>query len=85
MPEAEEVLSWRAGYIVFRDTTLQEAVAEFNRYNTRKIVIEDPAIGTIRIGGNFHSNNTEAFLALIQGGFPISVEEGSDRVILRAR
>jgi transmembrane sensor len=83
--EAEEALSWRFGYVVFRDVTLEQAVAEFNRYNSRKIVIGDPAIGTIRIGGNFHSNNTEAFLALIQSGFPIRVEEGSNGVTLRAR
>jgi transmembrane sensor len=83
--EAEEALRWRAGYIVFRNTTLEQAVAEFNRYNTRKILIEDPSISTILIGGDFHPNNTEAFLALIQGGFPIRVEEDGDRVILRGR
>jgi transmembrane sensor len=84
-PEVERLLSWRKGYVVFRDTTLADAVAEFNRYNTRKIVIEDPSIAAIRIGGNFRSNNTEAFLSLLQSGFPVTADVSEDKVILRSR
>jgi transmembrane sensor len=82
---AEELLSWRTGYIIFRDTALADAVAEFNRYSARKIVIESPAIAGIRIGGNFRSDNADAFLWLLQSGFPIHVEQRSDRIILTKR
>jgi transmembrane sensor len=83
--EVEQLLSWRMGYIVFRDTSLADAVADFNRYTTRKIVIDDPAIANIRIGGNFRSDNADAFLSLIQNGFPIHVEQHSDRIVLTKR
>jgi transmembrane sensor len=83
--QVEQLLSWRSGHIVFRDTTLADAVADFNRYSARKIFIEDPAIAGIRIGGNFRSGDTEAFLWLLQSGFPINVEQRSDRVILTKR
>ena len=83
--EVEQLLSWRTGYIVFRDTSLADAVADFNRYATRKIVIEDPAIANIRIGGNFRSDNADAFLSLIQSGFPIHVEQHTDHVVLTKR
>jgi transmembrane sensor len=83
--EVEQLLSWRTGYIVFRDTSLADAVADFNRYTNRKIVIDDPAIASIRIGGNFRSDNADAFLSLIQSGFPIRVEQQSDRIILTKR
>lgn len=82
---AEELLSWRTGYIIFRDTALADAVAEFNRYSARKIVIESPAIAGIRIGGNFRSDNADAFLWLLQSGFPIHVEQRGDRIILTKR
>jgi transmembrane sensor len=82
--QAEELLSWRSGLVVFRDTTLSEAAAEFNRYNTRKIVIDDPSIGRIRIGGNFRSTNVDAFLRLLEDGFPLVVERHRDRVIVTA-
>jgi transmembrane sensor len=84
-PDAERLLSWRIGYINFQDTELSAAAAEFNRYNVRKIVITDPAIGRIRIGGNFRSNNTDAFLALLQNRFSVTVEEESDRIVVRQR
>ena len=83
--EVDQLLSWRTGYLVFRDVTLSDAVVEFNRYNARKILIQDPAIADIRIGGNFRSTNTDAFLWLLQNGFPVSVEKNADSVILKAR
>jgi transmembrane sensor len=83
--EAEKLLSWRRKYVVFDNTALADAVAEFNRYNTRKILIGDPAIAAIRIGGNFRATNTDGFIWLLQSGFPISVEQRDDTVVLRAR
>lgn len=83
--QVEQLLSWRTGYLLFRDTPLADAVADFNRYSTRKIVIEDAAIAGIRIGGNFRSDDAEAFLWLLQSGFPINAEKRGDRVILTKR
>jgi transmembrane sensor len=83
--EVEQLLSWRTGHIMFRDTALAEAVAEFNRYNVRKIVIADPAIADIRLGGSFRSDNVPAFLWLLQNGFPVAVEQRDDQVVLSAR
>ena len=81
----EQLLSWRTGYLLFRDTPLTDAVADFNRYSTRKIVIGDPAIAGIRIGGNFRSGDSDAFIWLLQNGFPINVQQRSDRIILTKR
>jgi transmembrane sensor len=83
--QVEQLLSWRTGYLLFRDTALADAVADFNRYSARTIVIEDPAIAGIRIGGNFRCGDAEAFLWLLQSGFPINVERRSDRIILTRR
>jgi transmembrane sensor len=83
--EAEKLLSWRRGYLSFDNLTLAAAVAEFNRYNTRQIVIDAPAIASLRIGGSFRANNIDAFLDLMQSGFPIAVEHDGDTVVLRQR
>lgn len=84
-PQVEQLLSWRQGYVAFRETALADAVAEFNRYNSRKIVIRDPAISAIHVGGNFKSTNTQAFLWMLQNGFAIDVEETEGEVILKSR
>jgi transmembrane sensor len=83
--EVEESLSWRAGVLVFHDMTLSDAVAEFNRYNTRQIVIEDPAVARFRIAGNFRATNVEAFVRLLERGYPLRVEQQEDAVILKPR
>jgi transmembrane sensor len=84
-PEAEQLLTWRSGFVSFHDTPLAEAVTEFNRYNIHKIVIADASIAGIRIGGNFRSNNADAFLWLLQRGFPIAVERDEERTLLKRR
>lgn len=83
--EAEELLSWRSGFLTFRDTSLADALAEFNRYQFRKLVIEDPSLATIKIGGKFRVNNLDAFLSLLQEGFPITVESTEDRITIKRR
>lgn len=83
--EAEQLLSWRSGFLMFRDTALAEAVAEFNRYNQRKIVIADDAIADIRIGGSFRVDNIDAFLWLLENGFPVRARHQQEAVVLSAR
>lgn len=83
IPEAEEYLSWRSGVLVFRDSTLADAIAEFNRYNTRKIAIDDAAVAEMRIAGNFRSTNIEAFVRLLEQGYPLRVEQHEDRIVLK--
>jgi transmembrane sensor len=85
LAEAEESLSWRRGILVFRQMTLADASAEFNRYNTRKIVIEDPDVGAMHVAGSFHANNVEAFVRLLERGYPLRAEERSNEFVLTAR
>jgi transmembrane sensor len=82
IPEIENDLSWRAGYLIFRDMVLADAVAEFNRYNTRKIVIEDPTVAATRVSGKFRSTQFEAFVRLLEEGFPIRAHAVDDHIVL---
>lgn len=83
LQEVEDSLSWRRGYLIFRDTTLAEAVAEFNRYTTSTIVIEDEEMSAMRIGGAFRSDNVDAFLRLLREGFDIQVEAHGEQLLLK--
>jgi len=83
--QAMEYLSWRNGFLSFHDTPLAIAVAEFNRYNTRKIVIGDTTIGSMRVGGNFRWANTDAFVRLLEQGFPIRAERAHGDIVLYRR
>ena len=85
LAEAQELLSWRSGYVVFHENTLADVVAEFNRYNTRKFVIQDPDVAGITISGNFRSTNVDSFAQLLEDGFPVSVDRQGDRIVLTKR
>jgi transmembrane sensor len=82
--EIEQSLTWRTGILTFRDTPLADAVAEFNRYNTRKIVIEDPAIAAVEVGGIFRATNLDPFVHLLEEAFPIRATEEDERIVLRS-
>jgi transmembrane sensor len=82
-PKVEQLLSWRQGLIALHETPLSEAVAEFNRYNERKIIIRDASIADIRVGGSFRSTNADAFLWMLQKGFAISTQRTETGVILQ--
>jgi transmembrane sensor len=83
VPQIQEELSWRSGFLVFHDTPLIDAVAEFNRYHERQVVIEDPSLAAIPVSGNFRAANLDAFTRLLESGFDIEVTKEGDRILLR--
>ena len=80
--EVEETLGWRRGFLFFHDLPLAAAIAEFNRYNQNKIVIDSPAIAGIRISGSFRSTNVSGFVHLLRDGFSINVEQRGEQIVL---
>jgi transmembrane sensor len=84
-PDVEELLSWRSGYVVFQNTALSDAVAEFNRYNRQRIVIDDPDIAVMELTGKFRATNYQAFVRLLEETFHIEARRGGDSIILTAR
>jgi transmembrane sensor len=80
--DAREALSWRSGFVVFHRTPLAQAVREFNRYNTRQIVIADSSLDALRVGGNFRLDNSDAFVRLMQAVFPVQAEQRGQEIVL---
>ena len=82
----ERLLKWRDGLIEFDNTTLAEAVAEFNRYSAQTIRIEDPALARLPISGVFRTNSQRKFLEAVTSLHPVVIEyRGPDQFALVAR
>jgi transmembrane sensor len=60
-PEIERALSWRSGELAFDGETLGQAVAQFNRYNEMKLIVDDPALMREPVVGYFSANEPEEF------------------------
>jgi transmembrane sensor len=77
-------LAWQAPRLQFYETPLADAVAEFNRLNRHQLVLDDPALATLRIGGTFRPDNVEGFVRLL--GETLEIEAapaGDNRTVLR--
>ncbi len=82
--EIRRELVWQAPRLQFYETPLVEAVAEFNRLNRHQLVIADPEIAQLRIGGTFRPDNVEGFVRLLDTALGVRAERvGDDRTLLR--
>lgn len=72
------LLSWRSGQIELTARPLDQAAAEFNRYNRRKIVINDPAIAKEQVDGIFRTDDPEGFATAVHHalGVPLNIGSG---------
>jgi transmembrane sensor len=75
-------LGWRRGVLVFDNVTLAQAVSEFNRYTTGKIVIADPKAANLRIVGTFPTDGIEGFLDVAQHILKVRVERRGDQTVI---
>jgi transmembrane sensor len=83
--ELEGALAWQSLRLEFADIPLREVVKEFNRFNARKLVIEDADTGNIAIGGTFRADNVDAFVRLLEIGFSVAARDRGDAIILAHR
>jgi transmembrane sensor len=73
-------LNWLQGKLVFDQLTIADAAREFNRYNRKQIVVDDPEAARIEIGGVFDANNVDAFARLLRVGFQLEVQTQGDEI-----
>jgi transmembrane sensor len=75
-------LGWRRGVLVFQHTTLAEAAAEFNRYNTQRLVIGDEKTASLQINGTFKNDDAASFAGTARAVFGLKVEKHGDEIVL---
>lgn len=75
-------LGWRHGVIVFDHTTLADAAAEFNRYNRKKLIVADPKIARLTIGGTFQTTNTQQLTQLARDIFGLTIEDRGTEIVI---
>ncbi len=79
-------LAWQAPRLQFHETPLTEAVTEFNRLNRHQLVVGEPGLTALRIGGTFRPDNVEGFIRLLGETLDIMAEPaGENRTVLRRR
>ena len=81
--EIEVKLAWREGRLVFRGETLEEALAEVERYTTVEFVFLEQKLKTQVVTGRFRAGDVDSLLAALRLNFDIVAERADDgRVLL---
>jgi len=81
-PSLDLITAWERGQVVLDNTPLTEAVAEMNRYSSRRIVIS-PAMRSIRVSGVFEVGDSASFAAALARAYHLneSTRSGGDIVL----
>lgn len=77
-------LAWHNGMLVFQGETLDVALEEINRYSKLQLIIEDPELSSIEVGGYFRAGDSDQLLMMLEHNFGItSRREGSELLLSR--
>jgi transmembrane sensor len=67
--------AWRQRSLVFNASPLTEVAEEFNRYNTRQLIIENPELRNFHVSGVFSSVDPALLLRFLRSQSELVVEE----------
>lgn len=81
--QADEVLGWRAGRLVYRGQTLADVVADLNQQFPAQIRIEDEQLARTPISGVLILDNQDAVIRRLALLVPISAVRSDAGVVLR--
>ncbi len=80
----ERLLAWREGKLIFQHRTLADAVADFNRYNVRQLVIADPALRRKTLVGRYRIDQPEEFANDVRLLMNVPVAAGAGQIRIGA-
>jgi transmembrane sensor len=78
-------LAWREGAIIFDGEPLSEAIAEIERYTDARIIVSDPQIAALRVGGRFRTGDVQEFFDALQTALPVSIRHTPGVVFIDPR
>lgn len=78
----EQATAWLRGQLVFYDATLGIAVAQFNRYNSVKIIVGASQLDKIRVGGVFRTGASESFARSVADASHLRLVVQGDALVL---
>ncbi len=85
-PDVINVVAWRQRRLVFREETLTEIAAEFNRYNQApKFRLEGVDGKTQHYTGTFDADNPQAMASLLSQQSDLDVQTTDKEIVVRPR
>jgi transmembrane sensor len=80
--DVDTATAWTERRLIFDATPLEDVVEEFNRNNTRPLVIEGPGLEDFHVSGAFSSTDSEPLLRFLRAQSGIRVIDQRDRIVV---
>jgi transmembrane sensor len=74
-------MAWREGAIIFDGESLAQAIVEIERYTDARIVVTDPGVAALRVGGRFRTDDVQGFFQGLEAALPVSVRRTPEGVV----
>jgi transmembrane sensor len=74
-PAVDAVTAWRRGEVMLEKSLLADAIAEMNRYDRNRLVIDDPQIAALKISGIYRSGDNAGFARAVARMYRLQTEE----------
>ncbi len=74
-------LAWREGAIFFDAEPLSKAVLEIERYTDTRILVSDPEVAGLLVGGRFRTDDLQGFLDGLETALPVAIRRGGDGLV----
>lgn len=84
-PSVERTTAWRRGQVILDDTPLRTAVAEMNRYNDTKLVVQEPEAAALLINGLFQAGDSAHFANAVAQTYGLTVIERGNEIVLSGK
>lgn len=83
--DSYSALSWIQNRHVFRDTRLDDAIEEINRYAAKKVRLGDPSLADWHLAGSFIAGDSEQIMAAVASVLPVRVVPAGEHEIVLFR
>lgn len=81
----EKAVAWTDRRLIFENTRLEDVLAEFNRYNTRELRVNDPVLAALKLNGVFESHDPNSLLQYLERAYGVQVHDDDGQRILEPK
>jgi transmembrane sensor len=82
LPRIDALTAWRRGEVVLDRTPLTDAVAEMNRYEDERLIIDSLDVGKLPISGIYHTGDSDGFAQTVARLYRLQVSHKANEIHL---
>ena len=82
--DPDKAASWRNGWLAYDNVSLDDIIADLDRYDDRNFVFSDTQLRQVRVTAAFGADNVDQFLYALEASYPLSVDRSDpSKVVFR--